>query len=149
MTRPTRRLWPLLLAAFLLLVGIVPLGGAAGCRSANPVATALTADPEYRAETVAFALYATYAVVDRQALLIAKEPQTPVGVKRALLSAHKRSAPVAEELQTAAAYYNRVRQAGDSAGAVAALNELNRVLTEAAPRIDSLAKAVTSAGGGS
>lgn len=130
-----------------LVVALVPITGAGGCSRNNPVATAATADPQYRAETVALALYSTFAVVDSVAATIADNPQTPVEVKRALFQAHQVALPAAQELRGAAVDYNQAREeiaagAGTAEKVAAASAALERAIGKAAPLIDRLARAV-------
>jgi hypothetical protein len=59
----------------------------------NPIATAMKAAPEHRAETVAFAVYASYAILTKQLLAMAEDPATPTALKKAIVAPTGRRAP--------------------------------------------------------
>lgn len=149
MTRLTGRS---ILLALAMVTALLSTGGAAGCGTNNPVATAYTASPEYRAETVAFALAKSYVVVAKQAQAIWENPQTPPSVARGLIDAHQAASPVVKQLRTTALAVEEVRAAVVAGTSLPekllnALAALDKVMTEAAPKLDSLATAVN--GGGS
>lgn len=132
--------------SFLLVLAVLALPGAA-CRSANPVGTALTATPDNRPETVAYALASSYVTVAEQALKIAQDSMTPPAVKHALKVAHENASPWVKRLRPGAARVNELR-AAVAAGTstpeklAAAIKTLNDIITQAAPKIDSVATAV-------
>lgn len=135
-----------------MLCAVLFSTGAGGCRSANPVATANTATPANKPETVALALASTYAVVGEQALAIARDSMTPPAVRQALKDAHLKAIPWVRRLHPAAIQVRDLRKAV-AAGTTtpdklkAALASLNQIVNEAAPQIDRVATLVK--GGGS
>jgi hypothetical protein len=138
------RIWITIALALTAIVNIE----ATACRTSNPIATAATATPENRAETVAFALHNSYVVIAEQVATVVEDTLTPPAVKKALITAHRSASPVVKKLRTAAEYYGRLREqvalgTGDPEKLKLALDELNRLITEAAPKIDSVATAIS------
>lgn len=118
------------------------------CTHGNPVNTALQATPENRPETVAYALYSSYVIVAERAATIAESETTPVSVKRVLVNLHDTAEPVVKRLRPAADEYVKVKAAlaaGTSTPekVAIALTELNRIIGDAAPAVNSLAGAIT------
>ena len=120
--------------------------GATGCGRNNPTATAMTATAENKPETLAFALYGQYAVVLEVALKIAQNPETPTAVKKTLADLEAVATPAANQMRGAAKEYVTVRaalaaQASTPEKVAEALSQLNRILVDAAPKLQAFADA--------
>ncbi len=146
----TRLMIPIVAAAMLTLTAFT------GC-GANPVKTAATAAPDNKPDTIAFAVYANYVIVEELAADVKDAPATPQAVKDALKAASIVSAPAAESLKDGADTVKGIRAvivAGQECGPPqpngkkfcaadlpAKLLELNTLLTETAPKLKRLTDA--------
>jgi hypothetical protein len=86
--------------------GTLPFGGTA---IENPIAAARTLDQR------AFALLNAYAAVVEEATDIVRDPQAPIGLKRALGQAERVATPATEALQIAVVAYINARVEFDAA----------------------------------
>lgn len=116
----------------------------------NPVATATKAAPEYKAATVAYALYGSYVIVARQAVTIAEDSTTPRVVVQALVAAHDQASPAAKKLRQAADNYSKVRDAYVAQETTlekvtAAAATLAAIVDETAPKLQALSTEVGGA----
>jgi len=137
-----------------LLIAAFALTGAACNRiqEANPVAAACKDLSEHLA-VCGYATYGTFVIFEELGATAAKEPGVAQGVRSAIIRADEVAKPVADNLYDALRMYEKVRAelaAGTSTTEmleVATMN-LNRWITEAAPLVANLVKAVNNAKGG-
>lgn len=112
----------------------------AACGGSNAVKSAQQATADNRAETIAFALYADFVVIEELAADVKDNPATPQSVKDALKRADAIASPIAERLRYLANEVQELRAVavagGTGAESIAAkLVALNLYLTEAAPQL--------------
>src|SRR5262245_47650483 len=108
-----------------------------GTRFENPVAAAQTLDQR------AYALLSSYAAILEEATDVVADPQTPIGVKRALGRAEAAATPAAHTLEIAVATYLRARTdfAAASSASQPALERAATALAIAARRLAEAADA--------
>jgi hypothetical protein len=143
----------------IMAIALATLAACTGCTN-NPTKTAATAAPDNKADTIAFAIYAQYVIVEELAADIKEAPGTPQAVKDALKAASLASAPAAESLKDGADTLNGIRAviaAGQECGPPkpdgkklcaadfpAKLAELNSLLTDTAPKLKRLTDAYSA-----
>lgn len=116
-----------------------------GCAGYNPVAVAQT--PEQKADAV----YATFVLFEQRAVSLAERSGTPQSVINSLARADRVVKPIMDSLQAAVSEVERVRAdiatGGDSTQDMLVVVTLNleKWLIEAAPALQALIDAVTSA----
>ncbi len=146
----TRLMVPIVATAFATLMT------AAGCAH-NPFKTAATASADNKPDTIGFAMYAQYVIIEELASDVKDAPGTPQAVKDALKAASIVSAPAAESLKDGADTVNKIRGLVTSGQACAPpdskgvklcaadlpakLLELNTLLTTTAPKLKRLTDA--------
>lgn len=116
----------------------------AGCAALNPVSKANTLEQK------AYALYGSFVVFEEQAAVLVQKPGTSVSVKTALANADALAKPLAERLIDAAQSVLAIRleiEAGASIQdkLVIALDNLDRYIAEAGPKIKALGQALKEA----
>lgn len=143
-----------LLAPFVVLfVGVFALNGAACQRieRANPVAAACE-DLRKNLALCGYATYGTFVIFEELGVKTAADPGIPAGVREAIVRADEAAKPVADNLYDSLRLYEQIRSeiaAGTSSSdkLEIATSSLNRWITEAAPLVANLVKAVNDARG--
>lgn len=128
--------------AGLAMLTVMVLG--AGCASLNPVKAANTSEQK------AYALYGSFVIFEEQAAKLYQSPTASARVKAALRAADAAAKPVADKLldATQAVLAIRVEIAAGTSTTdklVIALQNLDRYITEAGPKIKALGNAFKEA----
>ncbi|WP_455363609.1 hypothetical protein [[Eubacterium] cellulosolvens] len=122
----------------LLLVGIQ------GCVSSNPIARAETVEQK------AYATYGTFVIFEEQAAKLVSSGTLPASAVQTIADADRRAKPVADSLLDAVREFNAIRAEFEAGGTgeeryIAAINNLNGWIEQAAPLINNLVAAVKGA----
>lgn len=130
-----------LIAAAAMLVAVV---GLTGCKSLNPVRAAETSEQR------AYALYGSFIVYEEAATKLIQDPEVPESLKDGIRELDSVTKPVADSLIDAAVTVLQIRAevaAGetDRERLIIAIENLDRYINEAAPRIKALGTAVREA----
>lgn len=128
--------------AGLAMLTVMVLG--AGCASLNPVKAASTSEQK------AYALYGSFVIFEEQAAKLYQSPTASARVKAALKAADAAAKPVADKLldATQAVLAIKVEIAAGTSTTdklVIALQNLDRYITEAGPKIKALGNAFKEA----